>query len=236
MRLFDNRVFATLGYERLQDNTDSTKVATTTFSNYNVALSYVAGPDLPSITVGFARYVSDNGLPVSGLDSTKTMSAVNDVTNRFYVQSAYDFTLGARHTASLSMASSDRNDATLRRLDVRNLTFSLALNSRFDIPLQTGIDISANFNKLPSGAFRGTMHRLDYTSVGLQARYEVVKDAVSLLGAFSPTFGDFSRNVATVEADWYVMRAMSLVLQFSYFGNEAMPNDSYLSLRYRYDL
>jgi hypothetical protein len=239
VRLFQNRIFATLGFERLHDNTDSTKVATTTFTNTNVSVSYIPAPDVPGVTVGFARYVNDNGLPLtlsSGPDSTKALYAVNDVTNRFFVQSNYDFTYGARHSASLSLSTSSRSDATLRKLDVQNFTLSLGLNSRFAIPLQTGLDISANFNSLPSGAFQGVYHRLDYTSIGMQARYELIESVLSVLGAFTPTLGDFRRAVGTVEADWYVMRTMSLILEISYFGNQDVPNDSYFSLRYRYDL
>jgi hypothetical protein len=110
------------------------------------------------------------------------------------------------------------------------------LNTRFAIPLQTGLDISANFNNLPNGAFQGTYHRLDYTSIGMQARYEVIESVVSVLAAFTPTFGDFQRTVGTLEGDWFVMRSMSLSLEFSYFGNKGAPNDSFVSLRYRYDM
>lgn len=239
VRLFENRIFATLGYERLHDNTDSTKVATTNFTNYNLAVSYVPQPGLPSFTLGFAHYVNDNGLPLvptSGPDSLKALLAVNDATNRFFMQSSYDFTMGARHTASLGLSTSKRSDATLRQLDVQNFALSLGLNTRFAIPLQTGVDISMNFNNLPSGAFQGTYHRLDYTSIGMQARYEVIDNVVSVLAAVTPTFGDFRRTVATVEGDWYVLRSMSLSLEMSYFGNQDAPNDSFVSLRYRYDL
>jgi hypothetical protein len=236
IRLFDNRVFATVGYERLHDNTDSTKVATTTYSNYNIAVSYMPGLDLPGITVGFTRYINSNGLPVNSPDSGKTLSAVEDATNRIFLQSSYDFTLGARHTATLSLSSSNRDDATRRQLDVKNYSVSLGLATRFNIPLQTGIDFSANFNKLPLGAFLGKFHRLDYSSIGLQARYELVEGVFSLMGAFTPTFGDFTRNVGTLQADWYILRAMNLILEFSYFGNQDVANDSFLSFRYRYDL
>jgi hypothetical protein len=239
IRLLSNRIFATLGYERLQDNTDSTKVATTTYSNYNAAVSYVPGPEAPTVTVGYTRYVNDNGLPLvatSSSDSLKALLAVSDATNRFFVQSTYDFSMGARHTASLSLSTSNRSDATSRKLDVQNFALSLGLNTRFSIPLQTGLDVSMNFNKLPSGAFLGIYHRLDYTSVGMQARYEVVENVVSVLAALTPTFGDFRRTVGTLEGDWYVVRSMSLSLELSYFSNQNAPNDSYLSLRYRYDL
>ncbi len=237
VRLLGNRLYATLGYERLHDNTDSTKVATTTFSNVNLALSYIPGPEAPTVTVGYAHYVNDNGLPVSGPLTPLSVSAVNDVTNRFFVQSSYDFTMEARHTASLSLSTSSRDDATLRQLDVQNVAVSLGLTSRFaPIPLQTGLDISANFNNLPSGAFQGVYHRLDYTSIGMQARYELIESVLSLLGAFTPTFGDFQRAVGTFEADWYVLRGMSLSLELSYFGNKDLPNDSFVSLRYRYDM
>lgn len=239
VRLLDNRLSATVGYERLHDNTDSTKVATTTFSNYNIALSYLPGFDAPTVTVGFAHYVNDNGVPltrVSGPDSLKALIAVHDATNRFFVQSSYDFTMGARHTASLSLSTSNRDDETLRQLDVQNFALSLGLNSHFAIPLQTSLDISANFNNLPNGAFLGTYHRLDYTSIGMQARYELIQSVLSLLGAFTPTFGDFERVVGTFEADWYALRSMTVSLELSYFGNKGLPNDSFVSLRCRYDL
>ncbi len=174
--------------------------------------------------------------PRTVADSLKALLAVNDATNRFFVQSSYDFTMGARHTASLGLSTSKRSDATLRQLDVQNFALSLGLNTRFAIPLQTGLDISMNFNNLPSGAFQGTYHRLDYTSIGMQARYEVIDNVVSVLAAVTPTFGDFRRTVATVEGDWYVLRSMSLSLEMSYFGNQDAPNDSFVSLRYRYDL
>jgi hypothetical protein len=239
VRLWENRVFATVGYERLHDNTDLTKVATTSFTNTNVSVSYIPGPSIPMVTAGYARYVNDNGLPLtpgSGPDSAKALLAVNDATNRFFLQSTYDFSYGARHSASLSLSTSNRSDATLRKLDVQNFTLALGLNSQFAIPLQTGIDIAANFNNLPSGAFQGIYHRLDYTTIGMQARYELIQSVLSVLAAFTPTFGDFRRTVGTVEGDWYVTRAMSLILEISYFGNQDAPNDNFFSLRYRYDL
>ncbi len=75
-RLIDNQLFLTLGYERLEDNLNGTKPATTVFSNMNIAATYFPRRDIPTVTVGFSRFSNDNGLAVTGRDSlTPSMMA-----------------------------------------------------------------------------------------------------------------------------------------------------------------
>jgi hypothetical protein len=227
VRLLQSQLFATLGFERLQDNTANTKAATTTFTNVNIALSYYPIPRIPSVTIGYSRYDNDNGL------LTDTLSAIKDVTNRVYLQSSYDFDAGARHTAMFTISTSRREDSSPRRLNVNNLMASLGIGTRYRIPLQTDFSAALNLNDLPTGA-PGETRRFNYTTLMAHAQYAPVRDILSVMATVSPSFGDFERTTIDLGIEWFVLPPMSFLLQFSYFRNVGTPNEDFISLRYRY--
>lgn len=227
VRLLQSQLFATVGFERLQDNTANTKAATTTFTNLNVALSYYPIPKIPNVTIGYSRYHNDNGL------LTDTLTAIQDVTNRVYVQSSYDFEAAARHTAMFTISASKREDSSPRRLNVNNLMTSLGIGTRYRIPLQTDFSAALNLNDLPTGT-PGETRRFNYTTLMAHARYTPVRDILSVMATVSPSFGDFERTTFDLGIEWFVFPPMSLLLQFSYFKNVGAPNEDFVSLRYRY--
>ena len=232
-RLIDNQVFLTLGYERLQDNTAATKVGTTVFSNFNIAATYLPRNDAPTITLGFSRYDNDNGLAVNGRDS---ISAIEDATNRVYLQSAYEFLFGARHTAMFNFSVSNRSDASLRRYDVRNITAELGLTTLYRIPLRTVFSVAAFFNTLPDATVRGRSFDLNYTMLSAAARYTIVPDKLVMAATVAPTFGDYKRVAFDLGTEWNARPDMQLILQFSFFANDDFPNENIVSLRYRYSI
>ncbi len=233
VRLLNNSLLLTLGFEQLQDNTSNTKVATTVFRTVNVAASYYAKSDFPSLTVGFTNFVNNNGLNPTGLDS---ILAVDDITNRFFLQSSYNFIYRGQHTAILNFTTSQRDDRTVRETDVSNTSVTMGLTSRYAIPLQTTVELGFNFNSFPPATRGGQRRSLDYTSVALSGRYSILANILSVMGTVAPTFGELKRTVADLRVEWFANRTMSFTLQFSYFSNAGVPDDSYFSLRYRYDI
>ena len=233
MRLAENRVLASASAEFLKDNTAHAKIATTSFTNLNFALSYYPDADFPNITAGFARYASNNYLAPAGTDS---MSAIDDATNRFFIQSSYEFDLSAHHTATLSLSTSKRNDRSVRKYDVDNVTLALGLNTKYSIPLQTSIDISINTNTLPRIATQDSSGRFNYSTLTFNARYSIVQDVLSVTAATSPTFGDFKRTVWDAGLSWTALRMMLLEFQFGLYNNQGGTNDTIWSLRCRYDV
>lgn len=229
IRLPEQNLFVTLGYERLHDNTSKTKATTTRFTTINLAVTYDPPPELPSISLGYSHFANVNDLRITGPDS---ISAVNDKTNRYYLHVMQRFTYGAQHVASLSVSTSFRNDFTRRNLDVKNIALSGTLNSRFAIPLQTTLGYTLNMNEFPSTA-GGARTRLNYSTILAYGRYSFAQDVASLSVSFSPTIGDFSRFVLDYSAQWNVQRNMYFVLQYSYFHNKDVPNDDFWSLKYR---
>jgi hypothetical protein len=233
VRLLQNEVFASLGFEHLSDNTGNLKVATTHYNSLNAALSYFSRADLPTITLGYNRFVNANGLTASGSDSA---NVVDDATNRFFLQSSYEFEFLARHAATLNVSSSNKKDSSPRHLDVDNLTVSLGLHSRFPFDLETLLDVSINGNTLPADTLGGTHQTLNYTMLSIGGKYGIVPDVLNATATVGPTFGDFKRNVFDVGLEWYALQTLVITVQFNYFTNEGLPSDNFLSARLRYDL
>jgi hypothetical protein len=229
-RLIDNQLFLTLGFERLQDNLNGTKPATTVFSNMNIATTYFPRRDFPTVTVGFARFSNDNGLAVKGRDS---LTSIKDGTDRLYIQSSYDFRKWAQNTATLNLSASQRSDETIREYDVKNFTVEAGLTSQFGIPLRTMVSIALNLNTLPDGTIRGQSSEMNYTALSIHADYAIVRDVFSLMATVAPTLGDYRRTALDVSGEWFVRPDMSFVLQLAYYHNEALTDDSIVSLRYR---
>jgi hypothetical protein len=228
MRLVNNLFFATLGFEHLKDNTSENKATATTSSNFNMALGYSPRSNSPTVTVGYARFANSNGLSIH--DS----SVVEDATNRIFVQSTYDIKAGATHTLSLNVSTSDRDDQSVRQLDVQNTTVSFGVSSQYAIPLRTSVDLAVNLNKFPGSS--GSQQELNYTSVAVNGRYSILKETVIFMGTVTPTFGDFKRTVADFGTQWYALPTMSFLMQFTYLNNPGFSNDTIWSLRYQYDL
>ncbi len=227
VRLAENRVFATAGVELLKDNTSKSKISTTSFTNVNFSVSYYPDPEYPNVTVGFARYASKNEISLVGRDS---LSAIDDATNRFFIQSTYDFELSAKHTAFFNLSTSNREDHSLQHYNVKNLTVGFGLTTQYVVPLQTSIDVSINTNTVPlTGQF-------NYTTLSLNARYAIVRDILSVMATAAPTFGDFRRTTWDASVAWNAIPMMTFELQFSLYDNYGISKDTIWSLRYRYDV
>ena len=233
VRLVENALLLTAGYEQLQDNTSNTKSATTTYSTLTTAVTYSPNTQFPTFTLGYSRYDDDNGLDPLGSDS---LNAVSDVTNRIFFTTSYDFQFLADQRVSANISSSNRSDATIRGLSVNAATVGLSLDTRYRVPLTTSVDIAMNFNKLP-GAFPGApRERLNYATLGFQGRYDIIASILSAQAAVSPSFGDFSRTVFNLDAEWTFYPSMRLIGEFSYFKNPGAGDENFVSLRYQYEL
>ena len=233
IRLLSNQVMLTLGWERLEDNTSDTKRATTTYSTLSGGVSWAPGPNLPMLTLGYNQFRNRNPLEGNGIDS---LYAVDDRTNRFFGQASYDFEFGPRHTALLSVSTSDRADFTVRKTDLTSSTVTLSLISRFDIPLQTSLDIALNYNDYPAPSTPSGRMSLDYSTIAVGGKYAVLPGELNLIASVAPTFGDLKRLATDLGAEWYIQRTMSLTLQFSAFNNDDAQDDSFVSFRFRYDI
>jgi hypothetical protein len=253
VRLVENQFFISVAYERLQDNTDGSKSATTTFTNINSTVSYFPRINFPSITVGYGQNLSTNGL--AGIDTMlvgntrqDTLNqqrsvrlyklAIEDLSKRIYVQLGYDFTAGLRHSANLGFSTASKDDQTFRNADSKNTTVSASLTTTWAIPLMTTVGFSFNTNQIPRIDSTGVFHASDfnYTSLILSGKYRMVQDKLQLSAAVSPIFGNFKRTTFDVGAEYLIVKNLIASAQLTVLHNVDVSTDVISSVILRYNL
>ncbi len=238
LRLMSNQLFLTGSFEQLKDNTDETKLATTTFTNWNGSVAYYPRLNFPNITVGYGQNTSSNGLYTldpNGPDSTKARSAREDLTSRLFVQLGYDFTAVARHNASFNFSTSNTDDQTYKSFDTKSTIVTTMLMSTWKFPLQSTVGLSFSNSKLPSTT-SATQTDFDYTTLTLGARYRLLQEKLRLSGTFLPTFGDVKRSVFTFVADYSLLTNLVASFETSLIDNTNGSTDSIVSFLLKYNM
>ncbi len=232
LRLANGQVILGGGFERLHDNTASTKAATTTFTTGNFSVGYFPRTDVPNITVA---YLLASSLNDRARDS---VYGVDDKTNRFFVQLGKEFMLGARHNATLGVSTSTRDDNTPRNLGTKNTSVSFNNVSTFSIPLQTIVSLITVSNSLKLPSAPGTVKdtSINYTTLYLNAQWRLIDEKLRLSGSLSPTFGDIQRTLIDARAQYYFIRNVSLASQFNLYLNKITNNDILWSIILRADM
>jgi hypothetical protein len=235
IRLIHNQVFLSVGYERLKDNTSRTKPATTTFTSANAALSYYPVESAPSVTVGYGYLRNRNTIPTSGPESLLVRSAVDELGNRFYVQSNYSFVGTARHTLSVAFSVSRRDDRSVRAYDVNDLSGSFGITTVFPSTIETNVEFLYSRSERPAVS-GGPLEPFSYSTMTFGIRYSLFPDVAVIRGVISPTYGDVQRTLIGAGLDITLLPSMTLLVEFSRFRPESGPKDSIWDVQYRYDL
>ena len=232
-RMFDNRLYVTLGYETLTDNVANTKDATTKTNSYRSNLSWFPIKDkLPRVSFGFRYRTRDNGVErfnpevPSGLenaalqnvrivDGDTLISAVprqNSTVNiNFSVTQTIRF-MDMVHDATVSVSTLNTRDEVFAFGDVRNSSVSLNIGSRFvNLPLKTQLGMNLNHTESGNGL-------LDLDIFGLFAggSYFMLDNKLVINGRLAFTNNTTrSRNVDVVTGeednyfdDYYVLSAV----------------------------
>jgi len=241
IRMFDNRVYLGLSYERKNDNTADTKTGTTNFSNFSSSIT-VNPRDFPAFTLGFGFYdrVADFDVQAPDLSLQKF---ADEKTNRYFFGSSYDFqAMGNRQSMSVSFSLSTKKDNTFNKADQTNLFVQAAISTEYEFPLQTtiGFAISNNENNLQTFKTSGQdslllVNNFDYTSVTLAARYRLMGDQLRLAADISPIFGIINRVNYQVGAQYTVSQNHNLEFFLNFIQNSHQKDDMITSLIYRFN-
>jgi hypothetical protein len=173
IQLFQNRIYLTLGYERLQDNVVNNKEATTNTVTYRGTVSwYPLDQNLPRVSLSFLNrnrdnnvalfnpYVSD-GLEAAAVQNFEiqdgdTLSAPGArLTNSYQLTSSIsqEFSLfGISHDASVSYSYITTEDQRFEYGGSESTSLSMQVVNRFDEqPLQTTLGFNYNNTKTANG-------------------------------------------------------------------------------------
>ncbi len=219
-RLMNNQVMLSFSYEDLFDNLQKNKFATTQYANSNFSASYFPMTNLPNFTVGFSSNANSNSI------SPDSTYAVDNVTNRYYVESSYGFNYLARNNVSINFGISNRKDHVLLGTDLNNSNLAFLINSDFgELPLKTTIGFNINGNKnsqkvqdTTSQAIIEQIQTFNYTFITLGATYGLMENRLIVGANYTPTFGSFSRNTYAVTASYHVAKSQSINLNLNYYA------------------
>lgn len=217
-RLFSNQIMLSISYENLFDNLQKNKFATTQYVTSNFSVSYFPMANLPNITIGFSSYANSNSI------SPDSAYAIDNTTDRYYIETSYGFNYIIRHYLAVSFGISNRNDYVLLGTNLNNYNVSFLLNSDFgQTPLKTTIGFNINGNKTAQKDTTAArppeqIQTFNYTFITLGATYGFFNDRLSVGVNYTPTFGDFSRNTYGLTASYRLAKSQSLNLNMNYFA------------------
>lgn len=227
IRMIDNKVFLSVGYERLQDNLQKTKVATTTFQTINASLSIFPRANFPNITLGFNQFSNDNGLDVK--NSIVGQYAVNDVTQRYSIQMSYDLDAFVKHNTTLSFSTSNREDDGYANSDAKFNALSFNMNSYWTRDLTSIFGIVYSSSDIANLPYK-------YVSLNLGGKYYMLENKLMMSFTFSPSFGDFERQALDFIADYNIISNLNLAFQARVYRFPGKSTNSIIGLVTRFTI
>jgi hypothetical protein len=254
LRLLQNKLFLSASYEQLQNNTANTEIATTTYGNMLTSISYYPASNLPNVTIGYGLNKNHNPIiydsSLAGYDPNIAARAIDDKTNRYFIQSTYDFSSSqGRHNVTLSIDNAIKNDLTPNNQDVKSFNGFLLINTVHTFPLESTVGYAISTNSIPQITLDTTggtvtpktiFASLNYQTVTLNGRYPLISDILRISATFAPTFGDFKRTLYDVSLQWTIARNQNAMFEYQYIVNSpsavqtlSSSNDSFVSLLYR---
>lgn len=224
IRMIDNKLFLSIGYEELKDNLQKTKIATTTFQTINASVSLFPRADFPNITIGYTRNTNNNGLSLS--DAQRKMYVVDDITNRIMMQLSYDFTALVKHSSSFSFSTSSKDDNSLMNFDAKFSMGSLNFTSYWTTQWTSLFGIVVNNSEL----FGKTSN---YVTLSFGGKYKLLQNKLQLSATLNPSFGDFKRQTLEFIADYNVLMNLNLMFQARIYRIPGASTNSIIGLTTR---
>lgn len=244
VRLFSNKIMASVSYETKSNNTQNdANTPTTTYNTLNTSVTAYPSVKLPSFTVGYGLNTRKNPIDLA-INTTRldSLGIANEKTNRFFIAANYDFHMVVRNSLTASFSLANKKDNTFYKRDQDNINFSAMVSSFFAIPLQTTIGVivshTAAYSALQDSirAYLSTTQKqtFNYQTISLGARYRMMNDRLNLLATVAPSFGDFKRLLIQAGAEYQVVENHYLASQFDFIKNSGRASDTVFSLLYRF--
>ncbi len=208
LRLLDNQLFISFGLEKLEDNLQNTKIATTNFDNISSSISYFPRINFPKITLSYSVYKKNNGIDI--YDTLYNNYMIKDRTNRISLGVSYNFNWYVRNSVSFTLVNQKREDETLFNNDLTYNSISLSVNSFWNRNLTSMIQVLFNSTELQSTSY-------DYVSLLGRVNYKMIEDRLQITFSYNPSFGDYKRHYVELLADYNLIANLFLGLQARFF-------------------
>lgn len=231
LSLFDNRVFLSVSYENLNDNLQKTKIATTTFRNFETSVSLYLRRNFPNVTVGYSNFKVNNDIDPLTADSIRLQNYLNDVTNQFSISSNYDLRLNVLHRLFLNIVTSRKQDYTQKNLWAKFFVMNFSIQNFWTKNFTTFLGTTISNSEI-------SISKYSYTSINLGSRVNLLNNKYRATFSITPFFGSLKRTIVDLFNQYYIRQNLSLNLNIRYLFNvkPVEKDETILNLFAQYEL
>lgn len=228
LRIFKNKFYLSLGLEKLKDNTDNSKPATTNYTTFSSALNYYPSPKLPNISFGFISGTTKN-------NTDNIHYQINDRNDRLFIQLNYNFNYLMNNNISINFNTSRRDDKSLNNIDTRSNAAGIGLISVYKIPLQTSLNITYTNSSylLPNN---NELVELKYYSINLSGNYQLLNNKLKLMLGIRPTLGDIKRYAFDFNTEYEIISKLIITGNLNIYSYKEKKAESVFGVILRYDI
>jgi len=217
IRLFNNQLYLTVGFETLDDNVVDNLAATTTSNSYRTNISWFPqNSSLPRISGGFRLNSRDNDISMnnpflndelvtSGVRNVRRVNsdslailtdAKNTSTQQFNISVSQQFNLfGLSHDANINAMYLNTQDNAFAFGDTESLSLNFSIQNYFTgLPLRTNLGFNLNQSEAVSG-----LTDVDIWGVSGGAEYSLLQQKLTLSASVS--FTSNSRQTTPLAID-----------------------------------
>ncbi len=225
--LLENQVFVSISYENLSDNLQKTKIATTTYQNFESSVALYLRKDFPRITLGYSNYLVKNDIP-STADSIRLQYQLNDLTNQFSFSSNYDLKLKVLHRLFFSIVTSYKKDRTFKNLSVKFLTLNFNVHNFWNKKFSTFFGTSLSQSEISSS-------RYAYYSFNIGTKLNLFNDKNRFSLSVGPSFGNLKRTIFDLTNQYLITNNFSFNINVRYIINQKpIKNESIFNIFTQY--
>lgn len=221
IKMLENKLFLSLGYENLEDNLQNTKLTTTKFKTYSASVSFFPRMNFPNITLGYSNNYNKNGLDYK--DSQFGKYAIDETISKISLLLSYDIFFYIKHSTSISFSNSLREIHTVQNIDSRSSNISFNVTSYWDKNIVSTFGVI--YNNLEYFGYQ-----FNYVSLSFGGKYILLDNKLSLNGNISPSFGDFKRQSFEFLANYNLFENFVISFQARVFRIQDKETNSIFGL------
>lgn len=230
LSLFENRAFLSFSYERLKDNLQKTKIATTTFNNYEGSISLYLRRDFPSVNFSFSNFDTKNDISPTITDTLKLSNIVNENIKVFNFSSSYDLDFYIKHKISLSFLNSAKKDLTYKDFSSSFNSINLSIQNIWESNLISFFSTNINNSKIKNRDY-------DYFSITVGGRMIMLENKLTNSASLTVFSGDINRTMFDLASRYIFNKNLSAGLGIRYILNKGnIKNESIINLLLRYEI
>jgi len=231
-RMIDNKVFLTFGFENLNDNLQKTKLSTTNYRTINSSVSFFTRSDFPDITFGYTRFNNENDIK-----NSDSIHYVNNATNKFNVRLSYNFLWSVKHSTSLNVFTSARDDKSIRNMDANYFSSNWSLSSYWSSDLTSYFNFIYYSSNLQQAVDSITTKNIyNYFTLSFGGKYRILENNLEVSATFSPSFGDFKRQAFDLIAQYFFSQQLRATFQARVYRLPDQATNSIFGLTLNYSI